>query len=116
VTAPTRALQFARDLAEPDWSLSVPVPAKRSIAKLLAAVDATLALHKEDAIYECDDNGFPQTEDESKFVRNICGTCSDSSVTENLDDGNYDISGEYGEVGWPCPTVEAINKALEAEQ
>lgn len=31
--------QFARDLADPKWSLSVPGPAKDSIRQLLAAVE-----------------------------------------------------------------------------
>lgn len=82
---------------------------------LLAAIDAVHTLHTRVAIYECDDDGFPQTEDESKHVRDICGTCSDSSVTENLDDGNYDLAGEWGEVGYPCPTVKAIASALGGE-
>jgi hypothetical protein len=76
--------------------------------KQQAALDAVKALHAPVSIYECDDNGFAQSEDESKHVRDICGTCSDSSVTENLDDGNYDLAGEWGEVGWPCPTIAAL--------
>jgi hypothetical protein len=89
--------------------------APSTVARLTEAVEAVLALHAPIAIYECDDDGFPQTEDESKFVRDICGTCSDSSVTENLDDGNYDLAGEYGEVSHPCPTVAAIENALTKE-
>ncbi|WNT44956.1 hypothetical protein SEA_ABBYDAISY_62 [Arthrobacter phage AbbyDaisy] len=34
-----RALQFAKDLAEPDWSLSVPKVAKDNIRKLLAIIE-----------------------------------------------------------------------------
>ena len=35
-----RTLMFARDLADPDWSLSVPKPAKDTIRKLLAIIEA----------------------------------------------------------------------------
>ena len=38
-----RTLTFARDLADPDWSLSVPRPAKVVIANLSAAVEAVLS-------------------------------------------------------------------------
>lgn len=34
-----RTLQFAKDLAEPDWSLSVPNVAKDNIRKLLAIIE-----------------------------------------------------------------------------
>ncbi len=34
-----RTLIFARDLADPDWSLSVPKPAKDVIRKLVAALE-----------------------------------------------------------------------------
>lgn len=80
--------------------------------KLLAAIEAVDRLHAPVAIYELDDEGHVQ---DDKHVRDICGTCSDYSVTENLDDGNYDLSGEYGEVGWPCLTVKAIAAALGEE-
>jgi hypothetical protein len=34
-----RALQFAKDLADPDWSLSVPKVAKDNIRRLLAIIE-----------------------------------------------------------------------------
>jgi hypothetical protein len=36
-----RTLQFAKDLADPDWSLSVPKVAKDNIRKLLAIIEAS---------------------------------------------------------------------------
>jgi hypothetical protein len=122
MSAPARALQFARDLAEPDWSLSVPVPAKRTISKLLAAVEGTLALHKPIKVYdecECPDGTHPDEyeyidcEDyagcENTFSHEACETC----CTE----GDYIsewCSDHHDHKGHRCPTVEAIEKALEA--
>ncbi|MBT2566619.1 hypothetical protein J7I84_08945 [Arthrobacter sp. ISL-85] len=87
--------------------------APRDLARLVAAVEAVEKVHEPVAIYETDDAGQVQ---DDKHVRDICGTCSDSSVTESLDDGNYDLAGEYGEVGWPCPTLKAATAALEEER
>ncbi|MGN7250093.1 hypothetical protein [Arthrobacter sp. SAFR-014] len=36
-----RVLRFAKDLADPDWSLSVPRPAKDTIAKLVDIIEAS---------------------------------------------------------------------------
>ena len=87
--------------------------APTDMSRLLAAVESVIALHKPEAIYELDEHGCVNSDDESKYVRSICGVCSDSTVTESLDDGNYDLSGNWGEVGWPCPTVAAVTAALE---
>jgi hypothetical protein len=84
-----RALAFAKDLAEPDWSLSVPVPAKRCIAKLLAAVEAVRTFHR------------PIDSDHPQIIGPVCEGCSD------VDDSQYTF--------YPCETVEAINKALEGK-
>lgn len=84
--------------------------APTDLARLVAAVEAVEKLHEPLAIYELDDEGHVQ---EDKHVRDICGTCSDSSVMESLDDGNYDLSGEYGEVGWPCPTANALAAGVQ---
>ncbi|QOP66811.1 hypothetical protein SEA_ODYSSEY395_62 [Arthrobacter phage Odyssey395] len=47
-----RTLNFARDLAHPDWSLSVPPVAKGAITKLLAEIDRlTLVYLTDDQLY-----------------------------------------------------------------
>lgn len=89
----------------------------RDVRGLTAVVDAVAALHFPTPIYALDDHGHLQLDEaenvqEHTFQRNLCLECSDSSVQENLDDGNYDLAGEFGEVGYPCPTITALAPVL----
>jgi hypothetical protein len=65
-----------------------PKPKKLSTAHLTAAVEAVLALHPQ----SCEINGGSMCNWKDECPALVCGPCGDS---------------------WPCPTVAAIENALE---
>lgn len=78
------ALAHAKNLADPDWCLSVPVEAKRVIGSLLAAVEAVREVHEHRNDVWKDRSG-------QNWEGDYCVECQDK---------------------YPCPTIEALDAAL----
>jgi hypothetical protein len=85
-------------------------------ARLLAALDAVLALHQPLEVFEYDHiNGVWRidADGEKILMFTLCHACTPASVTESIGDCEY-AEDESGEVIYPCPTVAAMVAALEA--
>jgi hypothetical protein len=88
-----------------------------SIPRMIAAVDAVLALHQPLEVFEYDHvNGVWRldADGEKILMFTLCQSCTPASVTEGIGDCEY-TEDEGGEVEYPCPTVAAIENALEGE-
>lgn len=107
--------------AELEAASNYPGPAtlevsEANVPRLLAAVEAVVVLHKPLDVFEYDDvNDTFKLDDDGEQIPagSFCQTCSDSDVIQDIEDCEYDISGTYGGVSWPCPTVTALTAAIE---
>ena len=87
----------------------------RMIPVMRAALVAIQELHKQVTVYEVDheDHGFKlNDEGERIVVARLCNACTPQSVLDLIEDAEYDIAGEYGEVSCPCPTRRLADDAL----
>jgi hypothetical protein len=133
LTERQRLINWARGLADPDWCLSVPKPAKQAMTQLLATLEAVSALHQpvkrwmpyegagvsydteQDAIEateDCDLNSVAMQElaENGMPYFEVCGHCQD--IEDSPCEGECTLEAGYRESLWPCPTVRAIASAL----
>lgn len=83
------------------------------VPRLLAALDGVLALHQPITVYEYDLDKGELNED--KVMAELCRECTGDSVIDAIGDCEYDPTDYHDETPWPCPTVAAINSALEGQ-
>lgn len=88
--------------------------APTDMARLLAALEAVLALHKPVTVYELDPlNGtwVYDESDERKVMSVLCSECTPDPIIEEIDESEYDGPNDI-DVDFPCPTVKAVQAAL----
>jgi len=88
------------------------------VARLTRAVEAVLGLHTPVVVYELDDkNGtWIYDGDERRVLTTLCGECTPEFVLGEIEDGDYDGSGSDADIHYPCPTVAAIEDALNPKE
>lgn len=86
--------------------------APSDVARLLAAVDAVLALHQPLEWHECGDDGTP---DLTKPLPTFCSHCTDEDYVSAIEAGDT-IDASASVISWPCPTVRAVAAHLDPKE
>jgi len=89
------------------------------VARLTRAVEGVLGLHQPITVYEYDDTNGTFTQDgegEQIEMKTLCAACTGDSVLELIGDCEYDDTDYHDETAWPCPTVAAIENALNPKE
>lgn len=93
--------------------------AHEDAGRLVAALEAVEEQHPYIEVFEFDDmNGVWKVDEDGDQISAgvFCRTCSDSNVIDEIEDCEYDISGDYGLVSWPCPTITAATTVLRGDK